>query len=77
MTVLQENQLNNVLETGSTWKVGSGGALDVVCTRVVLVHESLVVFNNVVVMHPIMAGHYCVFVSVSVCLNVCELCFFS
>lgn len=55
----------------------SGGALDVVCTRVVLVHESLMVFNNVVVMHPIMAGHYCVFVSVSVCLNVCELCFFS
>ena len=24
MTVLQENQLNNVLQTGSTWKVGSG-----------------------------------------------------
>ena len=24
MTVLQENQLNNALETGSTWKVGSG-----------------------------------------------------
>ena len=24
MAVLQENQLNNVLQTGSTWKVGSG-----------------------------------------------------